>query len=89
MIKNTATGQWIPQSTKARTHVELTNISPPRLFRRRCDATQALDWWLQGKWYMAKFGGWSEPSDYELTNSRVPFRKKEEMTIVKVIITEE
>ena len=50
--------RWLPEpkDKKSKTTVEPTNSYPPRLFKRKGDAKQALAWWLEGKVFMNREG---------------------------------
>ena len=91
-IKHIPTGHFLPEygSRKGRggyTNDEPQNISmfPPRIFRTRTAAINALRWWLEG----ISAATYSWEGEYDgCTQRRQSHRKAEEMKIVEVIIKE-
>lgn len=94
-IRHKPTGWFLPQRSDMKggghTKDEPTPFQPPRLFTRKQDAQCALKWWLKGetnvkmgRHYDSWSGGYEYDEDWNTV--KVPYRKEEEMEVVKVII---
>ena len=73
-IVRTLDGRWLPQLRpyEKATASEPTNKRPPRLFQRKSDATNAMNWYKQGITYTkANLGGIFDEGDY------IEFKKKQ------------
>lgn len=88
IIVNKETGEWIPQpkgGKRSKTAVELTKSDPPRLFKRQSDAQNALNYWIQGIWFMSRIYTWEgRVNDYSLDVQRE--RKRDEVKLVVIPI---
>lgn len=88
IVRNKITKDHLPypkRGRKAKTHVELCSDRPPRLFNKKSQATQALKWWLDGKFmYKQSHSSFYEPEGSYLDREKVPTRIAEEMEIVQV-----
>ena len=90
IIIDIATQQWIPWShTRNQTAAELTQDSPPRVFKTKGGAKNYINWWLEGvnynEWIGSTFDG-NAYIDYGLR--QCPERKLCELTVVPVSIIE-
>lgn len=93
-IKQVSTGFFLPQfgknQSRGGTWLEPTDKAPPRLFKRKQDATAALNHWLKGKLtrsYRSPCGpDWVDEGDYDDEYQPVPERKVEDMTVVEILI---
>ena len=91
-IKHTPTGYFLPEygSRKGRggytkDEPQDINLFPPRIFRTKAAAINALRWWLEGK-STATYDCFGEYDG--LTQKAQPHRKAEEMKIIEVKISE-
>ena len=89
-IKHIPSGKFLPESKHGYTHVDPTDKVPPRLFTKKRNAQVALTFWLKGKFVEHwSQGGYYDP-DPELYYDAepVPGRKKEDMKVVEMVLTE-
>lgn len=86
-IRQKSTGYWMPNypGRAGGTWMEPKAAAIPRLFHRKQDAQNALDWWLRGeaRWEKTSSGpdfdeGW------DLMSHKVPGRSADDMEIVAV-----
>jgi len=96
-ILHIPSGGYLPQRTRNTSNKRFsrhytggkpTTIDPPRLFRRRQDAQAALNYWLEGEWGIYRSGGYDTTEEWGLDAKYKPERKKEEMKVVEVIVTQ-
>lgn len=93
-IRRKADKAWLPAIVGKRcsTRAEPSQESAPRLFLRKIDAVNALNWWEKGVWKMIRTGGYSgfgydqDPLE-ELHVDPDVSRKKEDFEILEVFVS--
>ena len=89
-LRSKKTGFYMPAGVgRGRTYDEPAENCIPRLFKRKSDASNALRWWLSGKWYTFR-----APSEWDDDETKIdyipspPSRKEQQMEIVVLEIRE-
>jgi hypothetical protein len=88
VIKQISTGKYLPLRKKSQTHSNMTDKGPPRLFKRKGDARQALNYWLKGKWYIEVYSPECYDTDLGVVVMPNTQRDAEDYTIVEVKLVE-
>ncbi|KGM36182.1 hypothetical protein [Inquilinus limosus] len=90
-IQHKPTGHFLPASNRKRRGY--TNDKPkdplkvpPRLFRRKGDAKNALRWWLKGITHVSYVGSYDDYNE-DWHTKPAPDRKAEEMEVVPMRLT--
>lgn len=81
IIKEVESQRVLPYTPKkiAKTNIELSTDLPPRLFKVKGNAKQALQWWREGRWYIDREG--------DINVQKDSIRKTLNLEIVKVKLT--
>lgn len=94
-IKHKPSGKFLPaprgRNGRGGTFVEIDDPGPPRLFHNETSAKSALRFWLAGKVHVERhYSGapWGEEIEEDWKTIPQPHRKAEDMTIVRVTISE-
>ena len=89
-IRHKPTGLYLPRrEARGATHREPTAaLQQARFWHRERDAKGFLTVWLQGKASMREYQDWQGDYDVEYSVDPVPTRKREEMEIVRLELTE-
>lgn len=85
-IRHNPSGGFLPQMTSygfTRCNPSLTE--PPRLFTKPGAAKQALDRWLEGRWFEGMYN--DETGQQDITIVPVAGRRREDMEIVEIEIS--
>ncbi len=86
-------GAYLPAIVGKRcsTRAEPSLTAPPRLFRRKIDADNALDWWSRGVWREKRYGHVDSFGEVdvrsELHVDSVVGRKKDDFAVVIVVVS--
>jgi len=89
-IRKRGTNEYLPSvSSYGFTRTEPTLDQPPRLFRKRENATQALLWWLKGEAFEHREGGDTDIGTSTLTIRVLPRsdRRRDDFEIVVISLS--
>lgn len=88
-IRQMSTGYFMPQSKRRKgfTWDEPVKDCIPRLFKRACDARNALNHWLDGKSELTyTVSNWTGPGEYSLTTKGNRYHLRDDMEVVRVAV---
>ena len=88
-LRSKKTGFYMPITRSGgKTFDEPRESCVPRLFKRKSDATNALRWWLSGRWFAYPCRDWDDGYGALGHKSSPPSREEQQMEVVALEVKE-